>query len=252
MSNDVADQRNSRMEAAALLAELERRGIRVTLHPAGPTAAPPQLLTDRDLANLRRYKTDIVRLLRERTRRPQPPAQTKTLSPAESAQLIDDVAETFDTKGLSGSPPAPAATATGEPDQAREEDDAPLEADFAAESSETADDAAAPEAELSLEVDPDDVVRDYTEPLPAAEFNLMLETVPTKSGALATHLDISAPESTRFVVEELTRHVTLKHYLWFSARILDLSSGDFDKTYTPGINQPHRILRISIAPYRKE
>jgi hypothetical protein len=174
--------------AEALLAELERRGVHVTLGPEGPTAGPARLLTERDVANLRRYRTNIVRLLNERTRRPEPvdrknanakepPAQTKTLSPAESAQLIDDVAETFKSKIIAVGPPTPASAETSDPNQAREEpepnavpgsvgDDAPLEPNFTSESDETADDAPSPKVDPPLEITQDEP---SPEPQPEAE-----------------------------------------------------------------------------------
>ena len=120
--------------AEALLAELERRGIRVTLHPSGKIDdGSPKKLTDRDLDNLKRHKPDIVRLLTERPQGFRPgwyrPSRGKNgpdpkdlairekansedrperrqsptpgLSPAD-AKIVNELGKTFDAQAVSG------------------------------------------------------------------------------------------------------------------------------------------------------
>jgi hypothetical protein len=52
----------------ALLAELESRGMRVTLHPNGKlTVGPPGKVTGSDRADLAHHREGILRRLQERT-----------------------------------------------------------------------------------------------------------------------------------------------------------------------------------------
>ena len=127
----------------ALLAELERRGIRVTLHPDGRlTAGPPKKVTDSDLANLKLHKPDIIRLLTERPQgfRPrwyQPPRAASGPHPKDSAirknsdcppqhpgfsgadtRVVSNITETLDASLVSVGPPrqhTPAAPAAVSP-----------------------------------------------------------------------------------------------------------------------------------------